>query len=528
MTVGTLVSAPPSRPPIELDGTLQAPLLSLYDIVRVACRRKWPALTVLAIAVLGAVLYAAFTPPTYVASSRILVRIGREKLSPLTVTNVPTANFVFSERPENINDEIEILRSPAVLDRAYPALRDRLAQMSHAVENPPAADGVGATFAASLRGAKRTAASWARAVIEAAKQPAYALGLARRVPPEVSLREVLASSLLVTSIKETNVIVLGFAWHDPDFASFALNAIAEAYKQERLRVHANLSGAVEFYRSQKARMDAELTELDHGIDAQAASSGVSDPLAEKQLSLTLIGALEHEQADAQLTEQQTRARIADLQRAVQGGAEWPDTPGIANVNLPGLADLDSRYGALTGTRNGLLTQFKPGAREIRDLDQQIAQLRQQKLRSLLGYYQDRVQSAQQTQEAAAQRLREARGRMERMGAVATQYMTLQDRREQLLTQLKAYRKQIEDLTLQQSLNEGDFASVTMLGPATPPSLPAGPRNSLIIGLAAAFGLILGLAMIVLGEFFDRTVSNERDVERVLGLPVVARIPQSAR
>ena len=78
------------------------------------------------------------------------------------------------------------------------------------------------------------------------------------------------------------------------------------------------------------------------------------------------------------------------------------------------------------------------------------------------------------------------------------------------------------------MNDRDFASVTQLSPAMQPNRPSAPRKPLILGLAAAFALIAAAAYVIIAEFFDRSFSTDRDVARVLGLPVMASIPEARK
>jgi capsular polysaccharide biosynthesis protein len=46
-----------------------------------------------------------------------------------------------------------------------------------------------------------------------------------------------------------------------------------------------------------------------------------------------------------------------------------------------------------------------------------------------------------------------------------------------------------------------------------------------MGLAAGFGVLFAAGFVIVSEFFDRSFAGERDVMRVLGLRVVASVPQ---
>lgn len=51
-----------------------------------------------------------------------------------------------------------------------------------------------------------------------------------------------------------------------------------------------------------------------------------------------------------------------------------------------------------------------------------------------------------------------------------------------------------------------------------------PRKTLNIAIAAFLGFMVSLGVIFLIEFLDKTIKNENDIEKYLGLTVLASIP----
>lgn len=500
------------------------PIISIRDIVEVIFRHMLAIVLILGLSVFGSVGYVMLVTPSYVSEVKVLVRIGREKLAPLTLGTEPTSNFLFNERVENTNDQIEILRNPAMMAKVFPTLRDRYLEMAAMTQQKPPPETIlqwAKYIFSQAKDMAKDAADWVMAM---AKEPLYLLGISQRPTPEEMLFEQFRASFWATFIKETNVIVLSFAWSDPHFAAFALNAYVDTYRREHVRVLSDLSGAVAFYDAQAERTDRELTRVNQEIDRYLADERLMDPVSEKQLALALINTLERQQSDARITEQQTKARLASFQRKYHETDEWLETPGIAQVTLSGMADLDARHGELLTRRNALLTQLRPTAREVKNLDAEIAALRTAKLNGLMNYLTDRLANEQEEQRVVSAKLDEQRERLERLNVVTARYSTMQDRRDQLQNQLKSYRKQIEGLGVHQALNEQNFASIAVLNQATPASRPSVPRKGMIVGLAALFGLLFAVSYVILREFFDNSFANERDVSQGLGLPVVATVP----
>ncbi len=69
------------------------------------------------------------------------------------------------------------------------------------------------------------------------------------------------------------------------------------------------------------------------------------------------------------------------------------------------------------------------------------------------------------------------------------------------------------------------ADVQVIDDAILPENPVKPRVKLNIAIGIVLGLFLGVGLAFLLEFMDNTINDQDDVERWLGLPVLAQIPE---
>lgn len=74
----------------------------------------------------------------------------------------------------------------------------------------------------------------------------------------------------------------------------------------------------------------------------------------------------------------------------------------------------------------------------------------------------------------------------------------------------------------------DNAAIVMID--TPVAVPqvSGMRSNLEIALRTSLGLIVGLGIILLLDYFDTSMRNASEVERILGVPVLGEIPAEKR
>jgi polysaccharide chain length determinant protein (PEP-CTERM system associated) len=153
------------------------------------------------------------------------------------------------------------------------------------------------------------------------------------------------------------------------------------------------------------------------------------------------------------------------------------------------------------------------ARELRaDLDataREIAtrQVDQQRVRDEMNLYQSRLDAAP---------IREAE-----LTELTRDYETIQ----QIYRGLLAKR---EDSKMAANLEQRQIGEqFRVLDPARVPSSPFSPNRMLLNLMGVAVGLAIGLGATAALEYLDSTLKNEDDVRLLLGLPVIATIPELA-
>lgn len=67
-------------------------------------------------------------------------------------------------------------------------------------------------------------------------------------------------------------------------------------------------------------------------------------------------------------------------------------------------------------------------------------------------------------------------------------------------------------------------SVNAIDRATVPASPSGPNRTLYVAVAFMAGIFLAVAIVVVADMLNTKVRGEDEVEELLGIPVVGRIP----
>lgn len=482
--------------------------VTLRDILYVVFKHKFNILLIFLVSVLGAIGYLVYVKPTYEATTKILVQLGKEKTESLA-TSSANPNVVFAARPEDIRDEIEILTDKTIAYAVLPTLRKWLED----AYRPPQTllDRIRAWVNEQLRALK-----------ELAYRPLYALGLAVKLTPEQKFVLSLQGALDAEPIEETDVIRLKFGWPNPQFAAFAANAFAEEYVRRRIGVYAS-GDAEKFYTDQIALYRDKLSGVEGEIERFRIQEGISNIDLQRELLLREISALEHQDSEIRGNLRDLRVKLDAIHQAYRSGDGWLETPLIGEA-IPDMTALDRKFFDTLAERNRLLETDTPRSRAVQSVTSQLEKLRASKLHSLESFIEPQIRSELDRQQLVKGRLAEQRAALNALDQKGRTLRELERQRDLYEQSYTEYSRKAEDFRISEALNKRRITSVKILGPALAPVKPSKPWTTVIVALAAFLGLFLGFAYATISEYFDHTFGSKEDVESELGLPVLATVP----
>ena len=492
--------------------------LSLRDLLYVLCRDRWKiaAAALSALAVAGAWLFF-LADTVYVAESRVLVRIGREKLTGIETLNRDNANFLFQERGQDINNTIEMLRDPQFI---YPVL----AELAKGVGSEPAPP------EGWFRRFKYEAKQVVRAVMDVATAPLYWLGFRTRLAPEEAMAQVLRGAMRADGMEDTDVIRVTFAWTDPEFAAKAANTVVNALLSRQVQIYGS-DAPGRFYTTQLAEQGGKVRVAEDKLEAFRASHAITNLPLQKELLL-------REVTDAETRRNEVDLRLAE-HRALEGwlqaesrlvassgdAAGWPTTPEVRGKPVLDLSTLDKQYFELLARRTQQAATHLPGSPELQQLSQRMAALRRQKLEVIASHTRTALQIDGREHASVTALLDDKRARLARLNAASVDHAELERARQTAEQSLLAFSRKTEELRVAELLNEQKISGLRVMSEARPPVSPAAPRKTLVLGLALLIGLLLGLAYSALLEYFDHSFRGADDVQGVLGLKLLMTVPR---
>jgi uncharacterized protein involved in exopolysaccharide biosynthesis len=322
------------------------------------------------------------------------------------------------------------------------------------------------------------------------------------------------------------VIRLRFRWSNPQFAAFAANAFAEEYVRRRIQVYA-ASGGERFYDEQIRLSQGRLEDIERQLEEFRKRNGISDVTLQRELLLREISQLNRDNETAGIALQDLQVKRERVHRTFEKTAEWPETPVVGEI-VPDMTALDARYVAALADRNKLLDTYDPNSRILQSQNAQIEMLRQQKFQALDSFIGAQIASVTTRRNLIGAALAQKQASVANLDRSMVTLRDLERQRTLIEQDYSLYAKKVEEFRISEALSTQRISSVRILGPAVPQEKPVKPALLVTMALAALMGLFLGFAYATISEYFDHSFRGTHDVKAVLGVPLLASIPDAKR
>jgi succinoglycan biosynthesis transport protein ExoP len=452
--------------------------LDPWRFFRMLRRQAWFVLAVILAFNLLTLLGLSQIPPIYKTSALVIV-------DPWQQSMLDADRSVPSQPADaaRVESEVEILRSPSVLLAALRKLE--LAQDAEFAPRP----GWGARLA-SLVGIKPPPLTPEQAA-------------------KLTLKK-LGSSVAVTRRGATYVIEIAARSKDPDKAARIANALAAAYIDAQIRAKIDFAASVR----QRLAMQLEsaretLRELDRKLDSFLDDRIVQIEPPELRAELSEIRAAIREQEANRVRYDALAGRARELARK----RDWEAL--IAELNSERMVRLHAQY---TAIRRGL------GAGQKDDTPTRLAQIDQQldkEAQAVIGRIAAEASAAQQREAELHTRLSQRLANADAPAELVRHFREVE-------SDAAALRLVVDKLTTNSTTATAEIdlqlPDSRVVSAALSPATPAYPDKPLILGLAGALSLILGLAAGILRDHVSGGIADEDELERLSNVPVLSALP----
>src|SRR5262245_5232435 len=334
----------------------------------------------------------------------------------------------------------------------------------------------------------------------------------------------LGFSLVVEPRRNTRLVMIKVEQPDPALAADIANAVATAYMQYNLELKMKgASDAVSWLSDEASRLRAKAQESAVALQNYRVKAGILGLEEQRKITAQKIMDFNKGYLEAQAQRLSTESKLDSVSQMAKDktGSQLIYTV----VNNPLIEKLRGELSDLEIERSKLLKVYKDKHPEILKIDARIQQVQQRiadEIPTMLRAVQAEQKVAKAREDTLFNNVNQMRREGQDLNEKEIQYLALQRESETNQQLYDSVLKRLKETGVTGGLETNN---VRIVEAATPPTAPVRPRKLWNLGLSLAAGLVLGIAVAVRLEYFDTTVRTPDDVERYIGLPVIAIIPR---
>ena len=447
---------------------------SIREILSIVFRNINGAAYIFIFALLASGVAYFVLPKTYRAEALVVVKTGREYLSPVAGTGAPPA----TTKQEQINSEIVLMTSRYVIEKVI---------REYTVER---------LF------------------------PDLKITLDPQTPiPEAIFRRFEAS-LNVDPVKLSNIISVAFDSEDPTRSKDVVDILLRTSLDHHAEIFSgNLTGAYE--KTVNANL-AELQTLSVKRQEIRTSRSAFDVKKQREDALTQLTNTREKRQDIQDKVTALEERIAYL-RNIQKKGQGALTSSVPDDEITyaqnALSDLRQSESSLLSYFGEDHPQVKEVRRKIREMKIRLDTLSKQALevaQAELGPYKAQIESY-------GTQIDDIMDQLRNLEAADAELHELDVRIEAVESNIRSARERLEQARALANMDEEKLTSLSILQPPMASTKPFKPKKTVILGIGILLGLVLAGARIVWSLITHNTFIAPEGVERELPFPVLASV-----
>lgn len=494
---------------------------SLRDLLTIVFKRRTLILLIAASVVTIAMVMSVSAPKIYEVTATLLVNEARAEMPIAAAASQPVIINQVSE--QDLNSEIEVLKSRQLIEDVLHKL--------------------GIDESTEPEGRKKRSIPGSIRGLLGSNSLTYFDSLVLR----------LQNSIKISPVRRSNVIKISYESEDPQWATRVVGNLTERYLEQRAERYQSPQ-AVVFFEQQMREAKQRLVESENELKKYVGDTSItmvenasnSDSLAaQKAVVMQRLAGLESSLDAAEVELESQRRRVASLQEMLRREPERLESSDRRNQDAAS-EEIERALAALKLERDALLQDFRPDSRHVRDIDTQI-KMAEDRLQQLRGssrvagtesnplYMQLkadllRTEAAIEGSRAKVSSLRtqvaKSRRELDELNAKTFDLDSLQRDARAAENDYLLYRKKHEEARISAAMDQEKFINVTIAQPAQVPlkSKPRGLKSRLLMALFVGFLGGVGTAF-ALEILLDRSFTTGQDIERQLGIPHIASIPE---
>ncbi len=335
-----------------------------------------------------------------------------------------------------------------------------------------------------------------------------------------SLEDYLANEmnkrLTIRSSRDSRLVDVSFEAESPTEAARVANTIAEVYLESQINARREpTQRRAGEYSQQIEALREEVEAAERALSEFRQKHGLIDLDRRADAESTRL-----EELTRRLVEAEAARHAAEIRATVDAGGIGGERDILDSNYIQGLK---SELAALETRRAEMREVLGSRHPDLIALDEQIQELRRRidgEVRQVAGAVDTAAERARRQEQALRQAVEAQRARVMEARRLSDEASTLVRRLESAEKIYNSALERYDDVLLG---SRSQYTNVTIVNRASPPLLHSSPKTRINAILALFAGGFLGLSIASILELRDRRVRCREDIERELGLPVLAEL-----
>ena len=384
-----------------------------------------------------------------------------------------------------------------------------------------------------------------------AKQPSLLQRLGLKEIPQTSEARIeeatdrLTKALVIEPVKKASIIEVTYTSESPKTAALVLRKLQDLYLEKHVKLH-RPPGTFEFFKNQADQYEGQLQSAEKEFSNFQQSMNVVSLSQQKEQTVLKLTDTRSKFLETESALREASERIDRIQQQLKTVQPRVVTQSRALPNQYSAERLNTMIVELQNKRTQLLTKFRPEDRLVKEVDQQIAQTRaalqkavketsieqatdlnplRLNLESDLARGRVDEAGAKGRLETLSGQVKQYEAQLSRLESITAQYDDLSRKVKQAEESYQLYNKKQEEARIADELDQNKITNVSIAEAPVQPQLPAKPNRPINLLLGLALGLLLAAGSVVTVELLRETVNTPRELESLMGSPVLAALPR---
>jgi exopolysaccharide transport family protein len=503
------------QPPVQQMQVEEQDEINLQDYLRVLVKRRWIILTSVAIIFFSTLVYCLTVVPTYKGTTRILIeRDNGKTMSLQEAFSVDTAGTDYYQT------QYEIIKSRTVAKMVLDTMGSELEQLLI----PPADDSLLSSIT-HLPGNILGDITGFFSGPTGNKDNVKVSELSAKKKKEQQLLRAIQNRVVVTPIRNSRLVDIGFMCKDPTLAARVADSIAEAYIACSLNTRLQATQEAMGWLNRRIVKEREkVEEAERQLQRYRENNKIITGFSGEVETVTAqkLAELNSQVVEAESRRVEEETRYAQARRLLSQGKVLESLPEV--IRNPLIQGIKKSEVDLYGKLSELSKKYGKNHPQIKAVRSELALLknrRESEVRQIVDSLKNSYEVALARETSLKSSLQRQKKESLDLNKKAIKYGVLSRQAEGARDMYDILIKRFKEASVAGDIN---VSNIRIVDRAEIPQSSSKPKKKSIMRRALVLGGMAGVFLAFLIEYFDNSIKLPKDVENFLRIPYLGMIP----